>query len=58
MKRKKRKPYSGLKVAKSIQRELEIKDYGKIVSLRPGSVFKSKKAYKRIKIKKEDINED
>ncbi len=57
-KNKKRKIYNQLKVAKSIQRDLEIKEYGKQVSLRPGSVFKSKKSYKRSKIKKEDINED
>lgn len=46
---KKKKKYNSLKVERAIQRDLEIKEYGKIVSLRPSRVFKSKKCYKRNK---------
>lgn len=57
MKKKKRKIYNSLKTAKAIQRELEIKEHGKELSQRPGKVFKSKKEYKRIKLRKDEIEE-
>lgn len=37
------------KILETIRREQEIKDHGKIISLRPGKIHESKKTYKRIK---------
>lgn len=46
---KKKKAYSKLKIVEEARRNAEIKEYGKMVSLRPGSTIKSKKDYKRVK---------
>ena len=43
----KKKKYDSVKSACKIDREREIKAHGKIVSLRPTRVHKSKKAYNR-----------
>jgi hypothetical protein len=53
---KKKKKYNPEKVFEKIRRENEIKTFGKILSLRPTKVHKSKKKYKRDK--KVDIYED
>lgn len=47
MKKKKKKKYDPVKLAKKTRRELEIKEHGKQISFRSTSVFKSKKDYKR-----------
>lgn len=47
----KKKKYDSVKAACKIDREREIKAHGKIVSLRPTRVHKSKKAYNRKKNK-------
>lgn len=56
--KKKKKKYDPLKIQKEASRNAEIKAHGKQVSFRSGSIFKSAKEYKRIKLKKEDIDED
>lgn len=48
---KNKRKYNSIKVACQIDREREIKTHGKIVSLRPSRVHKSKKAYNRKKNK-------
>lgn len=53
--KKKKKQYDPVKLAKKVRRELEIKEHGKQISFRSGSVFRSKKEYKRRKFK---INEN
>jgi len=55
MKNKKKKTFDPIKLAKKVRRELEIKEYGKQISFRSGSVFKSKKEYKRRKLKVDEI---
>ena len=55
MKKKKKKKYDPVKLAAGVRRELEIKEHGKQISFRSGSVFKSNKNYKRLK--KVDLNE-
>lgn len=47
MKKKKKKSYDPIKIAKKARRDLEIKEYGKLISFRPTSTFESKKDYKR-----------
>ena len=49
MKKKKKHnpPASVDKINEAIRRENEIKEYGKILSLRPGKIQESKKTYKR-----------
>lgn len=44
---KKKKKYDSVKVACQIDREREIKTHGKIISIRPSRVHKSKKLYNR-----------
>lgn len=51
MKKKKKKTFDPIKLAKKVRREIEIKEHGKQISFRSGSVFKSKKEYKRRKFK-------
>ena len=55
-KRKKKKKYNSQKLSEAARREQEIKDCGRILSLRPSIVHTSKKYYKRNK--KADIYED
>jgi len=50
---KKKKKNTSQKMAECARRENEIKQYGKLVSLRPSKVFGSKKDYKRKKYKYE-----
>ena len=57
MKKKRKKLYSFLKTAKAIQRDLEIQEHGKVISLRPTKVFKSKKEYKREKFRIDENND-
>lgn len=47
--KKKKKTWNSLKTSEAIRREDEIKAYGKLVSLRPGKIMKSKKQYDRKK---------
>lgn len=47
MKKKKKKSYSSFNTLQDIRRSKEIEDVGKLVSLRPSIVMKSKKDYKR-----------
>ncbi len=44
--------FNSHKVQKAINRKEEIEEHGKLISLRPGKVFKSGKEYKRLKINK------
>ena len=44
---KKKKKYNSQKTLESIRRENELKEYGKLVSLRPSIEHKSKKLYNR-----------
>ena len=46
-KRKKNHKVNPETLADKIRRDSEIKNFGKIISLRPGKVMKSKKDYKR-----------
>jgi predicted RNA methylase len=48
-KRKKKLVYNSHKAQKAAFREAEIQEHGKLISLRPSKVFKSKKDYKRNK---------
>jgi len=50
--------YNAFKVACKIDREREIKEHGKIISLRPSKVHKSKKHYNRKKNKISDKDFD
>ena len=56
-KNRKNKIFNSISNLRRLRREEEIKRYGKIVSLRPSKVFKSKKNYSR-KSLKIDLNED
>jgi hypothetical protein len=47
MKKKKKKSYSSFNTLQDIRRNNEIRENGKMVSLRPSIVMKSKKDYKR-----------
>lgn len=47
MKKIKKKAFNSHKAKKAADREAEIKEHGKLISLRPGKVFKSKKDYNR-----------
>ena len=61
MRLKKKKPkkqkFSSIKALLKADREKEIEQYGKQVSMRPSKVHKSKKDYdrKRNKVKKDDL---
>ena len=52
VKKKKKKTYNRHKTEKALNRELEIIEHGKLISLRPGKTFKSGKEYKRVKLNK------
>ena len=56
-KKKKKKPWNSRKSMEAIRRENEIKEYGKLISLRPVSDMGSKKIYKRKKFRKRDVDE-
>jgi hypothetical protein len=47
MKKRKKKSYSSFNTLQDIRRNNEIRENGKMVSLRPSIVMKSKKDYKR-----------
>ena len=47
MKKKKKKSYSSFNTLQDIRRNNEIRENGKMVSLRPSIVMKSKKDYNR-----------
>ena len=49
--RKKKKKFSGQKASEAARRTAELKEYGRILSLRPGQVHESKKTYNRSKEK-------
>jgi len=49
MKKRKKKKYNSQKLSEAARREQEIKDCGRILSLRPSVVHTSKKTYKRDK---------
>ena len=49
MKKRKKKKYNPQKLSEAARREQEIKDCGRILSLRPSVVHTSKKTYKRDK---------
>ena len=53
-KKKKKKQFSNLKALLKADREKEIEQYGKQVSMRPSRVHKSKKDYDR---KKNEVDE-
>lgn len=57
MKKSKKQKFSTLKSLLKADREKEIEQYGKQVSLRPSRVHKSKKDYdrKRNKVNKDDL---
>lgn len=55
---KKKKKYNSVKAACKADREREIKAHGKIVSIRPSQVHKSKKKYSRKKNKDLEKNFD
>ena len=56
-KKKKKKQFSNLKALLKADREKEIEQYGKQVSMRPSKVHKSKKDYdrKKNKVDKSDL---
>ena len=56
MKKKKKKKFNSHKAEKAASRKAEIEAHGKLISLRPGKIFKSGKEYKRNK--KVDYEED
>lgn len=60
MKKPKKKQFSALKSLLKADREKEIKQYGKQVSMRPSKVHKSKKDYdrKRNRAIEKDIDND
>ena len=58
MKKKKKKSYSSFNTLQDIRRNKEIEDVGKLVSLRPSIVMKSKKDYKRKWNLKDYIDEE
>lgn len=53
---KKKKVYNSERVFEKIRRDIEIKTFGKLISLRPSKIHESKKKYKRNK--KVDIPDD
>ena len=57
MKKPKKKQFSNLKALLKADREKEIEQYGKQVSMRPSKVHKSKKDYdrKKNKVDKSDL---
>ena len=59
-KKTKKQQFSSLKSLLKADREKEIKQYGKQVSMRPSKVHKSKKDYdrKRNKVAEKDIDND
>lgn len=56
--KKKKKNYNRHKTEWSLIREEEIREHGKLISLRPGKVHKSKKKYNRKENWKNDENAD
>ena len=59
-KKNKKKQFSNLKSLLKADREKEIEQYGKLVSMRPSKVHKSKKDYdrKRNKMAEKDVDND
>lgn len=59
-KKPKKKQFSSVKVLLKADREKEIEQYGKQVSMRPSKVHKSKKDYdrKRNKLAEKDVDND
>lgn len=59
-KKQKKKQYTTLKARLKADREKEIEQYGKLVSMRPSKVHKSKKDYerKRNKLAEKDVDND
>ena len=59
-KKKKKKQFSSVKALLKADREKEIEQYGKQVSMRPSRVHKSKKDYdrKRNKLAEKDVDND
>ena len=59
-KKQKKKQFSNLKSLLKADREKEIEQYGKQVSMRPSKVHKSKKDYdrKRNKLAEKDVDND
>ena len=59
-KKLKKKQFSNLKSLLKADREKEIEQYGKLVSMRPSKVHKSKKDYdrKRNKLAEKDVDND
>jgi len=59
-KKKKKKLFNSHKAQKAANRKAEIEEHGKLISLRPGKVFKSKKEYNRKnnKVKEQDYDTD
>ena len=57
-KKNKKKQFSNLKSLLKADREKEIEQYGKQVSMRPSKVHKSKKDYdrKKNKVRKDDLD--
>lgn len=49
MKKWKKKKFDSHKAQKAANRKAEIEEHGKLISLRPGKIFKSGKEYKRLK---------
>ena len=60
MKKPKKKQFSNLEALLKADREKEIEQYGKQVSMRPSKVHKSKKDYdrKRNKMAEKDVDND
>ena len=58
MKNHKKKQFSSVKALLKADREKEIEQYGKQVSMRPSKVHKSKKDYdrKKNKVRKDDLD--
>jgi hypothetical protein len=53
---KKKKKFDSQKTFEALRRQTELKEYGRILSLRPARVHESKKKYKRNK--KVDLYDD
>lgn len=58
MKKRKKKSYSSFNTLQDIRRNKEIEDNGKLVSLRPSIIMKSKKDYNRKWNLKDYIDEE
>lgn len=58
MKKQKKKQFNSVKALLKADREKEIEQYGKQVSMRPSKVHKSKKDYdrKKNKVRKDDLD--